>query len=67
MVSGYPDMGALFLVFAILGFVMMMVGFLSQPDRERSSQPMLQSLTYVCPFCGQPFGQGALVCPKCSH
>lgn len=29
-VVGYPELGALFLTFAILGFVIMVVGFLSK-------------------------------------
>jgi hypothetical protein len=35
-VDGYPGLGALFLVFAIHGFVMMEVGFRSKPDGEGS-------------------------------
>jgi hypothetical protein len=66
-VTGYPDLGALFLVFAILGFVIMVVGFLSKPYCEGPPQPILQTPTYACPYCGQLFPQGTPVCPKCNH
>ena len=56
-VVGYPELGALFLTFAILGFVIMVVGFLSKEVTEQSThpQPMLQSPSYACPYCGQLF------------
>ncbi|MGD0817931.1 MAG: hypothetical protein ABR986_05960 [Methanomassiliicoccales archaeon] len=66
-VNGYPDLGALFLVFAILGFVIMVVGLVSKPDGGRSIQPILQNPTYACPYCGQLFAHDTPVCPKCNR
>ena len=65
-VEGYPGLGAIFLVFAIFGFVLMAVGFLSKPDGELSHQPILQNPTYSCPHFGQQFALGTQVCPKCN-
>ncbi len=66
-VTGYSDLGALFIVFAILGFVVMMVGFLSKPFCGGPPQPILQNPTYACPYCGQLFPHGTAVCPKCNR
>ena len=68
-VVGYPELGALFLTFAILGFVIMVVGLLSKEVTEQSTypQPVLQSPSYACPYCGQFFAQGSQICPKCNH
>jgi hypothetical protein len=66
-VTGYPDLGALFLVFAILGFVIMVVGFLSKPYCVQPPQPILQTPSYACPYCGQLFAHGTPVCPKCNR
>ena len=66
-VTGYPDLGALFIVFAILGFVVMAVGFLSKEESVRSPQPAPESTGYACPHCGQPFAKGTPVCPNCNR
>jgi hypothetical protein len=66
-VDGYPGFGSVFIVLAIVGFVVMAVGFLSKPTGERMSVPISIGPSYSCPHCGQPLDQGTPVCPKCSR
>jgi hypothetical protein len=65
-VDGYPGRAAIFLAFAILGFVVMMVGFLSKAH-DVIPRPIQQSPSYACPYCGQLFAQGTPVCPRCNR
>jgi hypothetical protein len=66
-VNGYPVLGAVFIVFAIVSFVIMAVGFLSEAKGPGSPKPISQNQLYACPYCGEPLTQGTPVCPKCKR
>lgn len=74
-VGDYSWLAAIFAVFAIIGFVLMVVELSHRPDayvpdvghipREPTAQA--PAIAPRCPVCGEPIQAGWAVCPRCEH